>query len=288
MRQPDSSSASVARVSLPSSQHLLVDVHVHLHVGFGIAQLLGAAADNLGAVASMLGMTAPPVGCLVVAEIAGDGAFDRLRNCVDKPLQGGWRIVETSEPESLLGRRDRAGGMALLDGQQLVSSEGIEVLAIATRARFAGGVSLRWAVEEIIDSGSVAVIPWGFGKWWFSRRKVLSEMLHRVDRRRLFLADSGTRWRWAPRPQPFAWADECGVGILHGSDPLPLASHVGRAGSFGSVVPGALDLRRPAADLLRLLGRGVGEVRSFGRRRSLPRFASDQGLMQLVKPGLHG
>ena len=72
--------------------------------------------------------------------------------------------------------------------------------------------------------------------------------------------------------------------MLPGSDPLPLPEHATRAGSYGFVVDGGLDERRPAEVLRRWLRGLSGQPRVFGRPEGLVRFCRDQAMLRLRRP----
>lgn len=264
---------------------LLIDAHVHIHDCFAPGSFLSAAWSNFAAEARRRGERTFR-GVLMLSESAWDDAFGRLAALADsgepaKP-EGGWRFEHTAEPCSLRGCADDGRELWVVAGRQIVTEEGIEVLALGTDARFQDGAPLAAVVELVRDADAFPVLPWGFGKWLGERGRILTDYLARSAGEELALGDNSGRpvfWVW---PFHFRLAERRGIPILPGSDPLPFASESGRAGSFGFAAHGVLDRERPAASLKQLLRESVA-IEPYGRRESPLRFVRNQLAMQWVK-----
>lgn len=263
----------------PSHGFVLADAHVHFHRGFGRDAFLDGALRNFRRGAADLGLAGPLTGCLLLTESAGACFFRRSQ---DGGGEGVWSFVATAEPESLVARRgdDR---LILIAGRQVVAREGLEVLALATAEDFPEGLPLNETLDRIRAAGALPVLPWGFGKWWFSRgARVARELAAR--RGELYLGDNAGRPAFVLEPRLFRAAAELGVPVLPGSDPLPLPSHAGRAGSHGFLLSGTLDEDRPAwslAQRVRRVRAAGGRLRPFGRRAGIVRFCRDQAALRL-------
>jgi len=131
-------------------------------------------------------------------------------------------------------------------------------------------------------------LPWGFGKWWFRRGRIVSKLLQshvtrHVERPCLFLGDNGGRLRALPRPRLFGRAETEHVYTLPGSDPLPFVSHERRAGSYGFAFSSQLDYSRPAEKIVQLLRDIDEQPMTFGRLEGPLPFIRNQVAMQLRK-----
>lgn len=260
---------------------LLADAHVHFYPCFDRDAFLSAAAANLEAAATSLGASAFD-GFLLLTEGAGERFFTEWRAAAARAPTGRWRFSATSEEEVLLARDPRGRRLALVAGRQVVSREGLEVLALGTLATFPRGLGFEEALDAAREAAPLVVIPWGFGKWWLRRGERVAAALDRLAPGEIYLGDNGGRPALAPRPTLFRRAEARGVGILPGSDPLPFPGQAGRAGRVGFAVEGARGEALSWAALLRAL-RSDGAVRPFGRYESIPRFLRNQAAMQLVK-----
>jgi hypothetical protein len=251
----------------PSSSVALVDSHVHFHTCYDPQTFLDGALRNFRK-AGQAG-----TGNLLLTESAGAHWLRRWREGLKAP---GWRFEPTSEEDSLRAVNGVGEGLVLIAGRQIVARERLEVLALGKDLDLADGLPLREVLERVRESGALPVLPWGFGKWWGQRGAVVTETLAMDGE--LFLGDNGGRL--GPDPALFRRARKLGIRVLPGSDPLPFSRHAGLAGSYGFILPQAVDLDRPAATLLRRI-RESGQPRAFGRRAGLPRFLRDQVGMQL-------
>ncbi len=241
---------------------VLVDAHVHLYDCFPLAAFLDGAAANFAAAAARRGLEGPPAGVLLLAAGAGEGALERLERA------DGARLV-------------------LVAGRQAAAAEGVEVLALACRAEIPDGEPLAATLAAARAAGALPVVPWGAGKWWWGRGRLVAAAVEREDPADFFLGDSGGRPRLARRPALFERAARRGIRVLPGSDPLPFARHARRAGSTGFALEGGpeggLDGERPGASLRRALRESRGAPAPYGDgERALP-FLINAVAMQLRK-----
>jgi hypothetical protein len=265
--------------SSPSHGFVLADAHVHFHRGFGRDAFLDGSLRNFRRGAADLGLAGPITTCLLLTESAGACFFRMLE---EGRGDGEWSFTPTAEPESLVARRgdDR---LILIAGRQVVAREGLEVLALATAEDFPEGLPLDQTLDRVRAAGALPVLPWGFGKWWFSRGARVARELA-ANRGELYLGDNAGRPAFAVDSRLFRAAAELGIPVLPGSDPLPLPDHAGRAGSCGFLLSGTLDEDRPARSLVQRVRRvraAGGRLRPFGRRSGIVRFCRDQAALRL-------
>ena len=116
---------------------------------------------------------------------------------------------------------------------QVNSLEKIEVIVVGFRGTVPEGLVLEEYVEKYGED-YLLIFPWGVGKW-LGRRGDL--MMSQIDATKTpyALGDNGGRPFWWRRIPQFIKANEKGVPILSGSDPLPVSSFQRRVASFGNV-----------------------------------------------------
>jgi hypothetical protein len=173
--------------------------------------------------------------------------------------------------------------LVVIAGHQLVSHEQLEVLALGTRQQFEGGKATETLIREIAEAGALPVLSWGVGKWLGTRGRVVEGLIERSDLPPFFLGDSAHRPTFWPQSSLFRRAEERGIRNLSGSDPLPFPGEVQRAGSFGVVLNGTLDLEKPARDLKQTLLDPSTTFRQFGEGETPGRFVRNQLKMQFRK-----
>jgi hypothetical protein len=171
----------------------------------------------------------------------------------------------------------------IVAGRQIACREGLEVLVLGTTHRFADGRPIREVLRESEALGVPRVIPWGPGKWFFRRGRLLNELIAEFRKPTLFLGDEGGRPAFWGYPQHFAQAARLGVRDLPGTDPLPFPHDVGKVGRMGLKVAVDLDPARPGASLLRALTEVGAPLERFATLEPPLRFVRNQIGMQLRK-----
>jgi hypothetical protein len=266
---------------MPAVSVALVDGHVHLHDCFEVPRFLDVAAANFAAAATGLGLPGEPTGCLMLVESRGVDNFARLAD--GTASTGAWRVESTREPVSLVAHKETGAPIVVIAGRQIVCSEGLEVLALGTRATFADGQALRDVLELVAAAGALPVVPWGVGKWQGARGRLIAGLLQDGPVQPLCLGDNGGRLGLAPRPRLFARAARRRMWVLPGSDPLPFAGQLAKVAGYGFVAEVALGREAPFATLKGWLDRLEASPRSFGRLETLPGFIRSQVAIQLQK-----
>jgi hypothetical protein len=267
-----------------------VDAHVHLHSCYDPDELLQNAHDNLSAVAGNgSDGTALRAYFLLLAESAPDDCFGALRTIAQGRANGSsglhlrrWTVAPTEESISVaasLGQRE----LFIVAGRQVACREGLEVLVLGTMHRFADGRPIRDVLREADALGVPRVIPWGPGKWFFSRGRLLHDLIAEFRKPTLFLGDEGGRPGFWGYPQHFVHAARLGVRDLPGTDPLPFPHDVAKVGRMGLKVAIDLDPARPAASLLRALTQVQAPLERFATLEPPLRFVRNQIGMQLRK-----
>ena len=267
-------------------RYLLVDSHVHFHSCFNLDVFFETASDNFEIAEKRLGLKAQATGCLALTETSKAHYFRQFQAAIKTSTTNGWSLHTTAEDCSLTlcsrGRR-----IIIVAGRQIITREKLEVLALGYAGEFPDGLPLSETVSGVLESGSIAVIPWGFGKWWFRRGRVLKQFLKSRNLQDVFLGDNSGRPRLGGRPRLFEVAESKGLFVLPGSDPLPFSDQVKKPGSYGFLLEGALDEQRPFVGLKQLLQRETSQLRTFGQPESLRDFCASQFKIQILKIRRH-
>jgi hypothetical protein len=252
---------------------LLIDGHVHIHGALQPGMVLTHAAANFLSATRRSGLD-HAIGVLALAELSGDEVFRRLASG-DNPA--GWHVQPTHDGISLIAISDSAKPtLLIIAGRQLATHEGLEILALGTNADLPDGSPLATTVAAVLAENAVPVIPWGFGKWWFRRGRLVRELVAASAPGAFLLGDNGGRPVIFPRPGLYRCAEARGVAILPGSDPLALPKDWMRVGSFGFSLDMDLGYDRPGEDFLDVL-RGLRESPAeFGSRIGLTGFVTNQ------------
>jgi hypothetical protein len=139
------------------------------------------------------------------------------------------------------------------------------VLALNTTQAHPDGRGLHETIEAVLAAGALAVVPWGFGKWWLGRGRLVADCVRRYRGRAFWLGDSAGRPRGTRRPRLFDEGAEAGVWTLPGTDPLPMPSQATRAGRYGCLLRRALSAATPASDLVGQLTEATAQPPIYGR-----------------------
>lgn len=258
---------------------ILADAHVHLYRCFDLDLFLGAAEANVREASSALGLEARALGLLVLTAGTADWSLSDLRSADSDFVTSEWTLERTAENLSLLARYRGQVRMILVAGRQLQTAEALEVLALGCDEDLPEGLPIAETLTAVRASGAVPVVPWGFGKWWGRRGRLLSDLLESEVSDDLFLGDNGGRPDAWPRPGLFDKARRLGIRDLPGSDPFPFRREVARPGSRGFVIRRPLERETPAASFVAVLRDPDVSPESFGTgEKALPFLVRELGL----------
>ncbi len=235
---------------------LAIDSHVHLHSIAGAMEALRIARDRL----SRDGRT----GVVMLAERQGFDILNALRD----------NLVTTSEPESFW--LDERRTLLILAGSQIISSEKLEILALATRSRLPDGLPAKQVIAEMTAADAIVVLPWGVGKWLGKRGALVDRLIAAARPGMLLLGDNGGRPGFWPVRQ-----FKSRISVLSGSDPLPLPGWPGGVAKLASLIDVELSADAPAASLKRALRDPTASIGRMGRLATPLRFIMDQTRLRL-------
>ncbi len=261
---------------------VLVDAHVHLYDCFDRAGFFDSALNNFRRAAQQLGLPIETPGCLMFTETSKDHAFESL--IIQHELDGGrWKFHPASEGRSLVAALEGKDALTVIAGRQVVTREGLEVLALCCNEGFTDGRAVEHTIEKVIEAGGLPVLPYGVGKWSGARGLIVDELLKSALGSRLMLGDNAGRLAMSGEPKQFALARERGVWVLPGTDPLPFPSQAKGVGRYGMALTGVIDPAMPAASVKRLIETANQQPQIFGRADGLIRFLWLQSAMQMRK-----
>ena len=206
----------------------ILDTHLHLHPQYHIGRVLREFGRRLSAQRN----TAP--GAVlggVFTEMRGGYSWEQLC-AAEIPGLDGLEIVPVDDGTISFSVSDAT--IYLFRGAQIVTREGIEVLALLPMGHVSEGDDLQSTIHSIVQLRGVPVLPWSPGKWWGKRGRLVREVLSHDPR--VWVGDISLRWwgRW--QPIAVRRLEDAPARVLYGSDPLPIAG--------GEVVAGELRARQ--------------------------------------------
>ncbi len=264
---------------------IIIDSHVHIYDCFNLDLFFDAAFQNFQnqlEKASTVPDTANFI--LLLAEGASTKWFHRTLAQIKQSVAKEnnleyWRIYPTPEEHSLIAEHSEfpERKIVIVAGHQLVTQENIEVLALFCVADIDNGLNIGDTLKMIREYDAVPVIPWGAGKWLGKRGELVKEIVKTNSDQLLFLGDNGGRPKIWGEPNLFSLAEEKGIGILPGSDPLPLKDDLRRVGSFGCIIDGcSVDMDFPAQQLKKNMVSGLSELQCYGELQDNIGFLMNQ------------
>jgi hypothetical protein len=249
------------------SAEIAIDAHVHVYEMERAEDLLRSSVRNFRRASGV----SSRIAALMLTESANFDAFARLR---DAGSAGDVKLDRCEEAELLCATIDD-WRLLILAGRQIVSAEGLEVHALCTTAKVHDGKPLARLLDELDDLDALVVLPWAVGKWLGARRRAVKSALANRTPSRLFLSDNSARPRFWHEPL-FREAEQIGLKILAGSDPLPLPGAQRRVGAVGCAIQVILSDSTPVADLKEALRDPRRPVRRFGNLDTPMRFLANQ------------
>lgn len=260
------------------SEILFVDAHVHIYDCFDIDELLDAALRNFTGAAKKLGVNNGFTGVLLLTEASRDNWFQQSSK---RSHIGRWLVGATPDKAVLQARQktddnDHNNLIYIMAGRQIITVEGLELLALATDSAFEDGLSISSALTAVREQEAIPVLPWAVGKWLGKRGKLLTALLKSESYSDLCLGDNSGRPIFWRNPLHFRQAKKSSMHILPGTDPLPFSSEADRVGSFGFMLRGRLTESRPSTDLKQLLRNNEIQLTPYGRLESPLRFITNQ------------
>lgn len=270
---------------------VFLDTHVHVYNCFNIKRFLRSTHENFLKQARKSGLNNKVCAVIFIADWAGESWYEKLFQLLQnsdlkqaEPEIGDWQFRKTREQTSFSVFRDDILELYIAAGRKIITLENLEVLALGIGEDIVPDeMALKDTVEKIKKIGGIPVVPWAFGKWFGKRGKVVEQLILSSSQDHFFLCDNGNRPFFWPWPKHFKLAQERGIKILSGSDPLHFSWEENRAGSFGAYIETYLDSEFPVKSLKESLLSETVQIKFYGQFESLIRFACHQTLMQVFK-----
>jgi hypothetical protein len=258
----------------------LIDAHVHVYPCADVARLLSAAARNLGEAARRIGAPAWQ-GVLFLTEVAGTSWFETVAGSPLGRTFGKWHVAGVPQDPLSLEAHGEDDRLQIVAGRQIVTKERIEVHALGTCHVIPDGLELSVTLRDVHESGALAVLPWGVGKWSGERGRLVA-LAVAEDSAGLYVSDNAGRpWFW--RDPLLMRMRNIGRPVLRGSDPLPLTAEELRVGQFGSWLNGPSTAATAHVIIARIRNSRAEEWHDYGDSESAGRFLRNQILLRLKR-----
>jgi hypothetical protein len=260
---------------------LLIDAHVHIYDCYDLDKYFNSAYSNFKSAAENLGHADDFTGILLLAESSKDIWFQHLWNYAngielpDGRTSRNWNFYHTAENCSLKATSGKSKSLILIAGRQIVSSEGLEALAIGTTNTFEDGETIYDIIEKINENDSLPILPWGVGKWFGNRGKIVEDIIN-IYYTSIYLGDNKNRPYFWPEPRLFRLAKQRGISIFPGSDPLPFAGEHCKVGSFGFSLNARLLDERPTIALKDWILNPTMQFQPYGKLEHVFPFFKNQ------------
>jgi hypothetical protein len=262
---------------------ILVDSHVHFYGGYDVTLFFDSALSNFRQGSQDLRLRHEPLVCLWFTEGLKHNYFHQFAQQGNEPPRGPWGFHHTEESCSLYAIRENGEEILIISGRQIQTKEGLEVLAVGSTQHVAERMTLDETLARVKEIGSIAIIPWGFGKWWFRRGAVLTRLVESSQPGSFFLGDNSGRPLLSKRPRHFHAAEERGFAVLPGSDPLPFPYETTKVGRYGFLMDGQVCRKRPAEQLKRMAQEIVSTPPAFGGLEGFLAFCRNQSIIHINK-----
>ena len=224
-------------------QGAIADTHVHLHPCHNLSVTLAWAERRFDEHRDTCGLSESSAGVLMLAESAGMNEFEAIKRG-QRSLGTRWKVRQLAEPCSLRLTNKAGNPIYLVAGRQVVTEQKLEVLGLGVCHGLEDGRSIDETIRSVRRLGGLAVLPWGLGKWWGGRGRVILNTVRKWNDV-ICLADNAGRWRGMPPSPLFVEAKRRAAPVLAGSDPLPLPWEQTKMARLCSVIDGEVDPEAP-------------------------------------------
>lgn len=259
---------------------LFIDGHVHLYQKYNISEAIRYGFMNMrSAVNSFVKSEGIDNIAYIwlLTERSDCNFFDHISRNASKMQSDGLRFTPLDDQKSIIASGISGKDLYLLTGRQIVTKERLEILTYASSLNIEDGKrSIDDVIDNIIDSNGIAVLNWAPGKWFFSRGKIIRRVLDKYQSRHVFVGDTLLRNVLWPTPRLMRLAKKRGFRITAGSDPFPFEGEEQYIGSYGFMVTGEFDEKKPADSVLSLLRSRDTKLTLFGKRNNVVDFIRRQ------------
>lgn len=259
---------------------IIADAHVHIHDYTSINKVLDSALYNFQQAAHHITTDLKQqLGVLFLADMGDGQLFQQLSEDAQvetEQWRGDWTLKPTDEDTSVFACHKSGQQILLLAGYQIVTQENLEVLSIISTGCIENHLPLPETIRQIKDHGGLPVIPWGFGKWFGKRGKIVNHLIQSSDCTEILMGDNGNRPMFWINPIYLNQAKKQGIRILPGTDPLPIHTELSRPGSFGFYMQGVVEASTPGSCLKEMLLDAKVTLQPYGSLEKPLRFFKNQ------------
>jgi len=246
------------------------DHHVHYYPQFSWQTLLDSSWQNLTDAAAGRFEAEMCHAAICLLETQDSNWFDSLPNSLS--ASSSWQVDSTHSKLAMRLHKSDGRTLTIIKGRQLVTRENLEVLVLGDNTPWRDVPSLEECLQRAPEL--VLVLPWAVGKWLGARGEIVSNAINSSSHL-LNIGDNGGRPCLWSRVRQFELAQNNGLPVLPGSDPLPLKGAETRAGTNGIFVSGNLNDDSGVENLLRSL-KDNAIADTFSLRRGALGFVYDQ------------
>ena len=256
----------------------LIDSHVHFYARYNVEVFLKNAINNFQHYAYNSD-SKKNIGVLILTESENEDSFKNLRDGIKGKTN--YQILETLEDISYWVKYDEKFWLLIIKGQQIISKENLEVLSLFANENVSNDLPISSTLVQVQNNHSIAVLPWGFGKWFGKRGQIIRKIINSSQPNSLILGDNGGR----PSVIPFLknYNSQNVQFILPGSDPLNIKNGQSRAGSYGIILPADIEQDFPAKSLYTSIKNLKSQPQYFGKSVNLFGFLVNQISLRLNK-----
>ena len=259
----------------PNSTCWAIDTHVHLHP----VQLSPGLLVNLcNGLIALMGEAYDRKLCFGWC-LADMPSVDTLRVVLSAPFVAELASAEVqvqSDNDSVVNITSKNWSLTVIDGEQIVTEEGLELLCIGGKLLLGAPPKLRRAIDACLDQGFIPVLPWGAGKWLGRRGQYVADLVnHGTYSTELALSDNGTRPSLWPYPSILTRAEESDYAVLNGSDSLAVCNDQIRTGRAGIILDDAR-CRCPMSAIRDVVSGANSNFRRYGSSMTTLQFLRTQ------------
>ena len=187
--------------------------------------------------------------------------------------------TEKIDNASLVVKNKQSGEelLYILAGRQIVSSDKLEVCALATDFNMPDReLNTQDTIRKVQENGAVAALNWAPGKWFLKRGKIVQNIIETNNPKELLLSETTMRPTIWPTPALVKQAFSNNFRMVVGSDPLPFSGEEELIGSYASLMQGDFDPKAPAESVRNLLLDPAVSITRLGKRSGPVTFAKRQ------------
>ncbi len=242
---------------------LIADFHTHLYPCFDLAKAFTSAKKDLQVLLPQNNIHSLAY-ILTLTERHDCHFFCALKEkSVTIP---NWQIKSLKEPEVIVLVGPQGEELYLFAGRQIVTKERLELLALTVDLDIPDGLPFTEVHQKVNEANGIAVLNWAPGKWMFRRKEIVSNIISSAKPGELLICDTSLRPPLWPTPSLMARAKEKGLGLIAGSDPLPLVGEEFLIGTYGTYSKENINFERPVESLRQILKDKSNAFEFVGKR----------------------